>query len=767
MADYDYIKLGLIKRGGETRIAFSDFGFLHRTPEEGDVDGAGEELPAVGKGNHLIDFSIHLYSEENGVTDTPIAYMNFSINSNNSAFNNQTEMTANDLRTFLTAIYSYAGYEKISVNMKSKSLLGIQTAVWVAYFGNDPINNWDPANCGLKWHYYMNRKSGGTTWGTAEYTVSELTGTADARARVKDVIVGANSHRGMIRYFDDITAAVKHIPVSKAPTDFPRPYDRVSAGMALAQSNVGTDCLGNWTSIDGTKKLCELLVSHNGNGGGVWISSKQITDDRTDAIATTGTLLETHSYLVENNTKVQMTLNSWYNNTSTLVTGHEWTLSELGVPSDVSYSSDLDLFVLYADWCFCKKKGRLCIQYTPRVSYRKTKNDAWTHITNYSYFLNLLSEEQRTLGTGSGTTTSNNVLNMMQQAYGQTILPNNTSSKLYMRGVYSGYHSRPTFNTLWSSYFDYNIVGNGPQNGASFSWHKVNTSDITATGSKTITTSNGLRDYTSPTRITGYINSNSGGAAITLNKNELPISVSATQHIYGNFNCTYTFTASMSPSSGININCTTHTTGQYRPGDPTIDQWGDGTFIITSIEQYYSTSSSSSTGGSSGGSSGGGGGCVAADTEILTAIDGSFKEAKDIKTGDIILGKDTFGLSEYKVKSVYKANKLANLYHIIFNNNKLSVTDNHPILTTTGYKAINNKDLPKLKAGDIVITIKGIDIILNIIKEEKIVDTVYNFYTEADNFIANNIVVACEDNSFDYMYTTDEDGIQIKDVYVH
>lgn len=214
------------------------------------------------------------------------------------------------------------------------------------------------------------------------------------------------------------------------------------------------------------------------------------------------------------------------------------------------------------------------------------------------------------------------------------------------------------------------------------------------------------------------------------------------------------------------------------PGVPFPESWtlscyawsGSGTPYISRKNYKYnvsSSSSSSSSGGSSGGSSGSNtpGGCVTGDTAIMTSLDNEFRLAKDIKKGDIIVGATEEGLKEFVVTSKYKAINLNTVYSITFRSGaSLDITDNHPILTLDGYKTISGATLPKLSVGDRVVSISDVDDIVDISLIDETIDTVYNFYTEADNFIANGVVVACEDNSFDDMYTPDEDGGMTKNL---
>lgn len=185
------------------------------------------------------------------------------------------------------------------------------------------------------------------------------------------------------------------------------------------------------------------------------------------------------------------------------------------------------------------------------------------------------------------------------------------------------------------------------------------------------------------------------------------------------------------------------------------------------VSDQYTYSESSTTGSNSGSSSGGGsgGGCITEDTAIMTSLDNEFRLAKDIKKGDIIVGATEEGLKEFTVTSKYKAKNLNNAYSIAFRSGaSLDITDNHPVLTLDGYKTISGDTLPKLSVGDRVVSIGDADDIVDISLINETIDTVYNFYTEADNFIANGVVVACEDNSFDDMYTPDEDGVLEKNL---
>jgi hypothetical protein len=68
----------------------------------------------------------------------------------------------------------------------------------------------------------------------------------------------------------------------------------------------------------------------------------------------------------------------------------------------------------------------------------------------------------------------------------------------------------------------------------------------------------------------------------------------------------------------------------------------------------------------------------------------------------------------------------------------------HPILTNRGYATyINTPGYLKLKKSDLVFTTDGLCEIEEI-NEYKNSKRVWNFYNEYDNFIANDVVVACE-----------------------
>lgn len=174
------------------------------------------------------------------------------------------------------------------------------------------------------------------------------------------------------------------------------------------------------------------------------------------------------------------------------------------------------------------------------------------------------------------------------------------------------------------------------------------------------------------------------------------------------------------------------------------------------IAEFTETGSS---GGSSSGS--GGGGCVDKDTLILIDLLGNTKKASEIKKDEGIMGMTLTGPRLFRVSAVYVKKEVKKISVInLSDDTSLKVTPNHPILTPDGYKALNNDLYPKLEVNDWVIKYnKNVRVVS--ITEEDYDDTVYNFLTELDNYIANGVVVATEDASTDGYYI-EPDGQRVK-----
>ena len=125
------------------------------------------------------------------------------------------------------------------------------------------------------------------------------------------------------------------------------------------------------------------------------------------------------------------------------------------------------------------------------------------------------------------------------------------------------------------------------------------------------------------------------------------------------------------------------------------------------------------------------------------------------------MGMTLTGPRWFRVSAVYVKKEVKKISVInLSDDTSLKVTPNHPILTPDGYKALNNDLYPKLEVNDWVIKYnKNVRVVS--ITEEDYDDTVYNFLTELDNYIANGVVVATEDASTDGYYI-EPDGVHVK-----
>ncbi len=172
------------------------------------------------------------------------------------------------------------------------------------------------------------------------------------------------------------------------------------------------------------------------------------------------------------------------------------------------------------------------------------------------------------------------------------------------------------------------------------------------------------------------------------------------------------------------------------------------------VDEFVEGSSGSSSGSSSGG-------CVTRDTEILVDLSGRAMRADEIRKNDAIIGMTLTGPRLFKVRAVYILKDVKNVYKVsLSDGTSVKITPNHPVLTPEGYKAINNDLYPVLAINDTVlkynknVTVTSIEVI-------DYNDTVYNFLTELDNYIADGVVVATEDSSTGGEYS-EPDGALVK-----
>lgn len=138
--------------------------------------------------------------------------------------------------------------------------------------------------------------------------------------------------------------------------------------------------------------------------------------------------------------------------------------------------------------------------------------------------------------------------------------------------------------------------------------------------------------------------------------------------------------------------------------------------------------------------------CLAPGTEV-TMADGSKKPIETVKEGDQVKGKD--GVNTVK-KLVVRNHDVLHLHDI--NGGALSLTADHPVMTTKGWRAIaynaqikkyGLKEVKTLEVGDVLITANGEVPVTSIKAKESVRNGVtYNLTLEGDEtFYANDILV--------------------------
>ena len=148
--------------------------------------------------------------------------------------------------------------------------------------------------------------------------------------------------------------------------------------------------------------------------------------------------------------------------------------------------------------------------------------------------------------------------------------------------------------------------------------------------------------------------------------------------------------------------------------------------------------------------------CFVAGTKIQTTLAGDTKSIEDITIGDKVVSYDPNNHEYYLTEVIDtivhdKEDRATKLAKFTLNNGAiLEMTLNHPILTTTGYKALNNEDYPTLTGNDIIITTTGEYGISNIDIYDTEPTVVYNFTVRGrdgdtkngltHSYIANSIV---------------------------
>ena len=150
-------------------------------------------------------------------------------------------------------------------------------------------------------------------------------------------------------------------------------------------------------------------------------------------------------------------------------------------------------------------------------------------------------------------------------------------------------------------------------------------------------------------------------------------------------------------------------------------------------------------------------GCFTAGTQIQTTMSGDTKPIEDIKVGDEVVSYDPSN-HEYYMTEVLSTvvhdgeERFTKLAKLILNNGaKLEMTLNHPILTTTGYKALQNEEYETLTKDDTIVTTTGEYGIADINIYDTEPTTVYNLTVkgrdgdtangDTHSYIANGVVV--------------------------
>lgn len=138
--------------------------------------------------------------------------------------------------------------------------------------------------------------------------------------------------------------------------------------------------------------------------------------------------------------------------------------------------------------------------------------------------------------------------------------------------------------------------------------------------------------------------------------------------------------------------------------------------------------------------------CLAPGTQV-TMADGSKQAIETVKEGDEVKGKD--GINKVK-KLVVRNYDILELYDI--NDGALSLTADHPVMTTKGWRAIaynaqikkyGLKEVKSLEVGDVLLTANGEVPVTSIKPKETVRNGVtYNLTLEGDEtFYANDILV--------------------------
>lgn len=145
---------------------------------------------------------------------------------------------------------------------------------------------------------------------------------------------------------------------------------------------------------------------------------------------------------------------------------------------------------------------------------------------------------------------------------------------------------------------------------------------------------------------------------------------------------------------------------------------------------------------------GGGGtmGCVERNTPIMVSDSGDTLAACDLKIGDVIIGWKNGKIVPTKIIQKYVAREIKKFVRLYLNNKTLlEITPNHPVLCEDGvYRAYQSKEYEKLTLNHKIQIIDGAVEIVSMDLVELEPETVINFLTETDNFIATEVVVGAE-----------------------
>jgi hypothetical protein len=153
---------------------------------------------------------------------------------------------------------------------------------------------------------------------------------------------------------------------------------------------------------------------------------------------------------------------------------------------------------------------------------------------------------------------------------------------------------------------------------------------------------------------------------------------------------------------------------------------GGGGSLATQAQAITTTNIAATT------SAGGNGGCFIAGTVVLMA-DGAVKAIEDVAVGDMVRGADG---AANRVETLYRP-LLGDQPLYAVNGSAAFVTDDHPFMTSAGWKAINPVAAERtnpglvvgaLAAGDVVITETGEERIASIDAHRAPADTpLFNF----------------------------------------